>query len=213
MAIKAVLWDLDGTLVATQRLYPEAYRRALAPFLGRELPDEELFNRQFHSELALLRHHVGDRFDECHKEFVRHYTQLHDTHYDGIYDGIPEVLAKLRSRDIPMGIVTGKSRGAFDVTMAAAALGQFDVIVVDDDVREPKPSPEGILIALDALKVDARDAIYIGDSLTDLEAGLAAGTRAAGALWGKTEARKQHFIEHYDKSAILLYSPQDLLSI
>ena len=86
-------------------------------------------------------------------------------------------------------------------------------IVVDDDVKMPKPSPEGIVIALDALGVAAANTIYIGDSLTDLEAGSAAGTKVAGALWGKTDARKQHFIDNCPQGARLLYDPIDVLDI
>ena len=213
MAIEAVLWDLDGTLVATHRLYPEAYRRTLARYLGRELSDEEMFFKPFRSEIAFLRHHLPDYFESSRKEFVRHYEQLHPTHFDGVFDGIPEVLDRARERGLKQGIVTGKSRDAYDITIVTAGLGQFDVIVVDDDVEEPKPSPEGIAIALQALEIAPERAIYIGDSITDLEAAIAAGTRAAGVLWGKEGERLDRFIRDANAlDTVLLKSPADLLA-
>lgn len=214
MAIEAVLWDLDGTLIATHRLYPEAYRLTLKRFLGRELTNEEMFVRQFRSEIEFLRHHAGEDYEASTREFARHYADLHSTHFDGIFPGILPVLAEIRRRGLKMGIVTGKTRSSYEITVQTADLGQFDVLVMDDDVDSPKPHPQGILAALDAIAVKPAAAIYIGDSITDIEAALAAGTHAAAALWSKKgeflrafEARlRAHPVAH------ILREPTEVLS-
>lgn len=116
----------------------------------------------------------------------RHYAELHGALNEGPYEGVREMLAALRSAGYPLGIVTGKGREAWEVTEAALALGPFAAVVTDDDVRAPKPDPEGILAALREMRIAPADAVYVGDSLGDLRAGRAAGTRTAAALWPKT---------------------------
>lgn len=195
MAIEAVLWDLDGTLISTKRLYLEAYRRALAPYIGKVLTDEEILGHRSRSEIRYLMSQAREHYDACLRDFRVHYATLHDTHFGGVYPGVIEVLNALRARGMKMGVVTGKSRSSYEVGLATANLGQFDVLVMDDDVEEPKPHPEGILAALAALSIDGRQAIYVGDSITDIEAAHAAGTSAAAALWSKDAAQRARFID------------------
>ncbi|HET6229009.1 MAG TPA: HAD-IA family hydrolase [Longimicrobiaceae bacterium] len=183
----AVLFDLDGTLVDTFRLYVECYRRALAPYLSR-VPDEaEIVARRPASERRFLADWIGERYaEDCHAAMLRHYAALHASLGEGEYDGVREMLAALRSAGIPLGIVTGKSRAAWEVTEAALGLGPFAAVVTDDDVAAPKPDPQGILLALGEMGVDPSRAVYVGDGLGDLRAGRDAGTRVAAALWPKT---------------------------
>jgi pyrophosphatase PpaX len=211
----AILWDLDGTLISTKALYLEAYRRALAPYIGRVMTDEEILGDRSRSEIRYLKSKAREQYDACLRDFQQHYATLHETHFGGVYPGVKDVLDELRKRDLRMGIVTGKSRSSYEVGLTTADLGQFDVLVMDDDVNEPKPHPEGLLAALDALKVDAARAVYVGDSITDIEAALAAGTQPAAALWSRSESERGRFVERIREvgEAHLLHSPADVLSL
>ena len=75
--LKAVLWDVDGTLISTKDLYLESYRRALAPYVGKLLSDEELLALRPHSELHVLKSQSGASFEECLAAFREHYRTLH----------------------------------------------------------------------------------------------------------------------------------------
>lgn len=214
--LKAVLWDVDGTLVSTKDLYLECYRRALEPYVGKVLTDDELLGaRQQHSELYMLKSRSGESFEACMAAFAKHYAELHPTHFGGVYPGVMEVLHELRARGIRNGIVTGKSRSSWEITLTAIQFGEFDVVVVDDDVANPKPDPEGLLAALRALDINSDDAIYVGDSPDDMHAAQAAGMRAAAALWSKSELWRERFLErtagmtHIE----LLDTPADLLRL
>lgn len=213
--MKAVLWDLDGTLISTKRLYAEAYSRALKPYIKRKLTIEDVRSVPVISELRFMRHLAGDQYDACVADFRRYYAELHDSHFDGVYEGVPATLDELRRRGLKLGIVTGKARASWEVSMTEANLGDFDVVVVDDDVNEPKPNPEGILLALSELAVDAREAVYIGDSLGDIVAAQQAGVPAAAALWSKQEPDRSGFIERLrvHGPAMLLAKPQDVLNL
>lgn len=185
-APRAVLFDVDGTLVSTRRLYLEAYRRALAPYLGRELDDAELLALRARSERELLLGLVGAAaFDACVAGFRRHYQHLLATHFDGIFPGIPELLARIRAAGLRTGVVTGKSRASWDVSAALHDLGPFDAAIFDDDVRRPKPDPEGLLLALGRLSLRPAEALYVGDTIGDLDAAIAAGAAPVVALWSR----------------------------
>lgn len=193
---KAILFDLDGTLIDTFRLYVESYRRALEPFLGHPPTLEEIAARNPASERRFLLEWLGaERGEACHAAFRAQYEELHAALGEGLYDGVREMLAALRSAGYPLGIVTGKGRHAWEVTERALELGTWEVVVTDDDVSTPKPGPEGLLAAARALGIDPADAVYAGDSVVDLRAGRAAGMRTAAVLWPKTgEGEAERFV-------------------
>ena len=213
MAIDTVLFDLDGTLVSTRRLYLEAYRRALAPYIGRVLSDEEILGHRSRSEIRFLKSQAQDQYDACLRDFQRYYADLHETHFGGVYPGVPEALADLRKRGMRLGIVTGKSRSSYEVGTAMADLGPFDVLVLDDDVSQPKPSPEGILLAIQKLGSDRTRTVYVGDATSDVEAAIGAGVASAGALWSKPDRAVAAARMRVAGAAILLDEPADLLRL
>lgn len=184
----ALIFDVDGTLIDTYRLYLESYRRALAPFLGYSPSDEEILEHRPSSERGFLRRWVGEeRLEECHESLCRHYAELHRTHAEGFYDGVREMLTALRTAGIPLGVVTSKGRRAWDTTFGLLDLGEFAVVVTEDDVQQPKPDPAGLIAAARALGVSSSEAAYIGDSTSDLKAGRAAGMFVGAVLWPKTD--------------------------
>jgi phosphoglycolate phosphatase/pyrophosphatase PpaX len=189
-----VLLDLDGTLINTKRLYIEAYRSAVLPYIGRDLTTEEILALRPRCELRFLRDVVGaDRLEPCLADFHQAYAALHPQHFRGIYPGIPEFLATLRAAELTLGIVTGKSRRSWEITRPHAPLGDFDALIFADDVAEPKPDPEGLRIALEQLSADPARAFYLGDSVSDMEAARAAGVRPAAAVWAKKPESRAEF--------------------
>ncbi|CAN5816874.1 pyrophosphatase PpaX [soil metagenome] len=182
-----LLFDLDGTLIDTYHLYLESYRRALAPHLGRAPTQAEIIARRPSLERRFLAEWIGEeQANACHATMREHYTALHGALGEGVYPGVPEMLAALRSAGYRLGIVTGKGRSTWEVSRPLLYQTEWEVVITDDDVRTPKPDPEGILLALRQMGAEAGDAVYVGDSVTDLDAGRRAGTRVAAALWPKT---------------------------
>lgn len=213
-APSAILFDLDGTLIDTWRLYGESYARALEPYLGRRPTSDDFRERQPASERKFLQAWLGEENGgACHDEMVRLYGELHRSLYDGPYEGVREMLAALRSAGYPLGIVTGKGRSAWEVTERHLDFGTFDVVVTDDDVQAPKPAPEGLLAAARALNVDPSQVVYVGDSEGDLRAGRGAGMLVAAVLWPKTAPREpERFLESVAEHAPdwVFHRPADL---
>lgn len=193
-AARCVLFDLDGTLLDTWHLYMEAFRRTLEPHFNRRLSDADIMALQPHAEQRVLLDLIQEvDFTSYFERFLTHYSLLHDSLFGGPYAGVLDMLHALRAQGAVLGIVTGKSRDAWRITATRLEEGfedLFDVVLTDDDVRDPKPSPEGLLLALDVLDLQPSRAVFIGDSQRDRQAARAAGLPFGAALWPRgAEAR------------------------
>jgi len=197
---RAVLFDLDGTLVNTFHLYMECFRRTLEPRFNRRLSDAEILSLNPHAEQRLLLEIIPETdFTSYFERFLTYYATLHEGLFGGPYDGVLDMLQTLRAQDYLLGVVSGKSRDAWRITatrMEAEGFEDlFEVVLTDDDVQAPKPSPEGLLAALDALEVLPPQAVFIGDSLLDHQAAQAAGIPFGAALWSREEDARVTFAQ------------------
>ncbi|HKO17301.1 MAG TPA: HAD family hydrolase [Acidobacteriaceae bacterium] len=185
----AILCDPDGVLIDTRRLDVECYRRALAPYLYRDVTEAEILARWSGSERQFIREWIGERYaEECLAAVRRHYAALHTSLGGGVYEGVREMLAALRSAGYPLGVVSGKGREAWEVTERELALGPFAAVVTDDDASAPEPEVERLLTAARAMGVDGAHCVYVCASADALHAGRSAGMRVAAALWPMTES-------------------------
>ncbi|HUG01375.1 MAG TPA: HAD family hydrolase [Longimicrobiales bacterium] len=185
MSIDVVLFDLDGTLFESQGLYGEAYRRAVLPLLERPLTRDDLQRIRPRSESAFFSAAVPESQRPAALEaFRREYRALHETRFGGLFDGVHDLLTGVAALGLRRGIVSGKSRGSWEITSAIVGLAQgFDVVVLDDDVTRPKPDPQGIVLAVERLALAPARAVYIGDTASDMEAAAAAGAWPMLATW------------------------------
>ena len=211
----AILFDLDGTLIATRRLYLEAFADALEPVLGHRPSHEEMMARRPRAEVRFLEE-VGGTLEHAGvmTRFYAAYARRHTEDFEGIYPGVPELLGALRAQAIPMGMVTGKSRRAWEITRNHVAfhLGSFEAQVFDDDVPAPKPDPTGIRLALAALGAHPHTSWYVGDTTSDLEAACRAGLTPVGVLWSKRPHERGPFRKlAHDLGGRAPETPRDLL--
>lgn len=206
---KVILFDLDGTLIDTLHLYIESYLKTIERYPDIELLTlDEIKELNPTSEYRTLEKIIGKaRAGEAYRVFMENYRRAHDDCFRGVYPGVLSMLETLREKGFTLGIVTGKSNIAWEVTSMYVRLGKFDVVITDDDVTEPKPHPEGIIKAMNILNVPGEETdrvIYIGDSLSDLMAADAAGVIFGAALWSywagtekitpEIKRKKGHFI-------------------
>jgi len=184
----AVLFDLDGTLADTVELILRSYRHTMKAHLGRELPDERWLANLGRPLRYQLRGFARDEeeTDAMFSTYVAFQKTVHDRMV-GPYPGVREVVARLRQSGVLLGVVTSKRRTMAERTLSRCGLdGEFDVIVCADDVARGKPDPEPVRLALARLGLSAQPerVLFVGDSPFDVRAGMAAGVRTAGALWG-----------------------------
>jgi phosphoglycolate phosphatase len=181
MAVCAVVWDMDGTLLDSSVAVPAAFVAALRRRGGPVIDAAQVIAAYplGTSEVILAylagREITSDDIEEYYRELARLPVEP--------YRGVVDVLADLRARGQAIAVFTGASSRAADILLAAAGIAP-DVLVGGDQVRHPKPAADGLLLTADLLGVRPADLAYVGDSPQDIGAARAAGSHGAAAAWG-----------------------------
>ena len=189
-ARRAWLFDLDGTLVDTAPDLHAALQETLAAF-GHPPTDLELV-RAFVGQGArrtierALAHHGeavdGPGLDARLEHFLAHYG-AHIADASRVFPGVAETLAALAAENRPMACVTNKVEHLARRLLGAIGL-PFEVVIGGDSLAERKPHPLPLLEACRRLGADPGEALMIGDSITDVDAGRAAGIPVVCVRYG-----------------------------
>lgn len=184
MPLRAVLFDLDGTLANTLPLCIEAFRLALEPTTGRSLSEAEIIATFGPSEEGTIQALAPDHYQESLAAYLRHYERLH-AQYPAPFEGIAALLQALRDRGIRLGLVTGK--GAESTRLSLRQLGleaAFDVLETGSPVGPRKV--EALRAILSSWELFPQEAVYIGDAPSDITASRAVGVPVVAAAWAAT---------------------------
>jgi HAD superfamily hydrolase (TIGR01509 family) len=181
---RALLLDLDGTIADTLAHCFDAYRHAVAPWVERPPTDAEVEATFGPAERGCLARMVPRAdLDEAEERFHWYYEGHHGRGVR-VVEGMTGVIDHARSLGWRVGVFTGKGRRSARFTLAELGLwGRVEHLVSSDDVSRPKPDPEGVYRASEALGVPAGRILLAGDSPADVRAGRAAGARTAAVLW------------------------------
>ncbi|MBH1938938.1 HAD family hydrolase [Streptomyces sp. AV19] len=181
-AVQAVLFDLDGTLADTEAITAAALQGAWAR-AGQPGPaplDRFLAMSGQPLETILARLQLPARLAELYRQEA---ATLADR--ARLFAGALTWLTMLRTRHVPVGVITGKERSR--TTVLLKRLGVTDLIgavVTPSDPPAPKPAPDGVLWLCDQFRVDVRHTVLVGDAVADMQAGQAAGAHTIAVLWG-----------------------------
>jgi pyrophosphatase PpaX len=171
----AILFDFDGTLTPSLDLWMQAYRYALAGCKV-ELADELIFERCFYRNYADVAADLGIPVE---MQFGRKMEEGLALAFatPKLYPMVGELLESCKQAGLATAIVTTSSRkqvtGALDRLGIAA---YFDTVVSANDVKNFKPHPEPVELALARLDKTPEETLFVGDYLVDIQAGRAAGT-------------------------------------
>ena len=187
--VRAVLFDLDGTFADTAADLARALNRVRAAQGLAPLPPGIARPHTSAGARGLLKAGFGvtpedpgyaalrDRFLDFYEKELCVDTRL--------FDGIPDLLARIRLRKLPWGIVTNKGKRFSEPLLRLLAVDHLAACIVSgDSTPHIKPHPAPLLLAASLLSVEAADCIYIGDDLRDVQAARAAGMRVVVAGWG-----------------------------
>lgn len=186
----AVLFDLDGTLLDTAPDLGTAANHVLAQIGKAPLSDFVIRQTASDGALALIKAGLSETEQAEHdlpvlrQQLLDHYVQHL---YVGTrpYDGMVELITWLNNRAIPWGVVTNKPAFLTDPLLALVTeLPNCAVAVSADTLPLRKPHPEPLWHACEQIGVAAKDCLYVGDHIRDIEAGRNAGMTTAIAAWG-----------------------------
>lgn len=187
LTCRALLFDMDGTLVDSTRIVVRAWKR-WAERHG--IPLEALLEFSHgRPAVATMEHFLPGR---DHTAALGEMARYEETEFSGIVavPGAAQVVAAIRTH--PWAIVTSAWRTLAEARVQAAGLPLPPVIVPVDEIREGKPNPQGFLRAAERLGVPAPECLVFEDTRPGIEAGLAAGMQVVGLLTTVPAAQLKH---------------------
>lgn len=190
--MKAVLFDVDGTLLNTDEFIVSAYEYAMAS-IGKPISrDEAVRYFRLGKNLRATYAHVQPDEDTELLAQTHHQYQLSRFHLISAFEGARETLSALKDARYKLAAVTNRSRPSAIPSLEHAGLLEFmDVQICPEDTLRTKPDPEHIRTALRALDHSNEHAWMVGDTHVDIEAAHAASVRSIGISHsGSDEIRK-----------------------
>jgi len=190
--LRAVLFDLDGTLADSEPLIAQAVSESAAAF-GYELSSGDVIPRIGPPMPIMLQQMLPIGPDEAqtiYEEYQRRYNSRFVPQTQPL-PGAVELLASLRARDVAMAVVTNKNEFGGKVLVEAMGwTSLFRVVVGMDTAGAGKPAPDGILHALGVVGAGPDETAFVGDSSADMGGGRAAKTRAVIGITGLRSAEE-----------------------
>lgn len=195
--MEAILFDLDGTLIDSDRAVFSALVQGLnflhipfqknitseqaMKFSGRGLPD-------IVNAFVDQPYRTKETIEKIYKTIPHIYNREFFEKEVFVYEGINEVLERIKTKGLPLAVISNSTQQVVDELCACFFDGIFDFKYGDRGENRTKPDPVGILAALDVFNVCPDKALYIGDTMVDVLTAQAAGVPMAGAMWGKSDA-------------------------
>lgn len=221
--VKAVLFDLDGTLIDTATDFIRIIGR-MSEKNGWQPPSADAIREQVSAGASamvslMLRHNnqpmTDDQVQQYRQQFLEEYGA--DICVDSrVFPELEPLLDFYDQNDIPWGIVTNKPRDLATKLLQCLNLDKrCSVLVCPDDVNNTKPDPEPMYLALEKLELPrgvANSVIYIGDHIRDVQAGSAAGMTNILASYGYIPAEDQKDIHTWGADYIV-ESPKKLVKL
>ena len=189
MALRAVLFDMDGTLLDTAPDFVAVCQSMLA---ARDLPpvDDQLIRDVVSGGAramvsATFDLEVGaEGFEALRLEFLERYQQ-HCAVLSKPFDGMLELLSDIEASRLIWGVATNKPVIFAEPIMQQLNLAERSaVLVCPDHVPRSKPAPDMLLLACEKIGVAPADVLFVGDDARDIEAGRAAGCKTAAVTYG-----------------------------
>ena len=193
MSIKAVLFDLDGTLADTALDLGGALNTLLREQGLPEVSMDEIRPVASHGASGLLKLGMNlDKSDPNHARLRQQYLDTYETCFDKdtvLFEGIDDLVQAIHARGLKWGIITNKPH-----TFTHRLVPQLgfsvapDVVVSGDTTAEAKPSTKPMFYACEQIDIAPEACLYVGDAERDMQAGKNAGMKTVLVSWGYIHA-------------------------
>ncbi|WP_437881285.1 N-acetylmuramic acid 6-phosphate phosphatase MupP [Pseudomonas sp. LRF_L74] len=189
MRLRAVLFDMDGTLLDTAPDFVaicQAMREAhgMPPANEQAIRDVVSGGARAMVSVTFGIPAEAEGFEALRTEFLDRY-QDHCAVHSRLFDGMEQVLSDIERGRLSWGVATNKPVRYAEPIMRQLGLAERSaVLVCPDHVTRSKPDPEMLLLACKKLGLAPQEVLFVGDDLRDIEAGHAAGCRTVAVTYG-----------------------------
>ena len=188
MRYKAVLFDMDGTVLDTLADLTNAINHTLSDY-GMPLLDKRQVAQYLGNGAAYLMSRAVPEGtpDALREEMLRAYQPWYDSHcaiLTAPYPGIVPLMQALREAGVKQAVISNKQDTAVKQLAAQHFPGLLETAVGESETVRRKPNPDAVLAALREMGVEKRDAVYVGDTEVDLRTAENAGLACAVVGWG-----------------------------
>ena len=182
--IKAVIFDLDGTIADTLPLCIAAFRKSIEPLAGKELSDEEIVATFGPSEEGTIQQLIPQDYHQGLKDYLKYYREQHDM-CPRPFEGIIEIIDHLRDSKIIAAMVTGKGPQSTEISLEHYGLKDKFAMIETGWAKGPR-KVEGISAVLNKFNINPEETVYVGDTVSDIVSAREVKVPVISAAWSST---------------------------
>lgn len=182
--LACIIFDLDGTLTQTNELIFASFNHVAEKYSNRIYTSQEIVAMFGPPEEGALEQIVGkERLDDAMDDFL-HFYEAHHPRMAELHAGVRDILSFLKEHGLLLAVFTGKGKHTTLITLEKFGIKEyFDIVVTGNDVKNHKPSGDGILKVMKRFELEPDQVLMVGDAVSDVKAAHEAGVAVAAVLW------------------------------
>lgn len=206
--IRHIAFDFDGTLADSVEFCLAVFEKVFTKYMGEKAPDREaVYNNFGMNEPGVIRFFMGQENPDAENDFYEFHRALHPAMCPEAFPGVIGLLDFLKSKDIPMTILTGRSETTCNISLDFLGMQKY---FVSAKYGSPEKNDKAgqLREVMSAYGLRADEIVYVGDAVSDVTACRKAGVECLTAAWASS-AR----IEELKKvnPGLIFYSVDDML--
>lgn len=202
---KCIIFDLDGTMLDTEKMNMIPLQRLIKEELSIDIKYEDLLKYRAYAGKTTLKMLGFKDIEASYSKWVKYVNEYEDG--AKLYEGFDEVIKGLDENGILCGIASSKMKSQYEIDFLKTGLQSYmKSVILAEDTENHKPHPELLLKAIEILNIEPKDAMYVGDTFADYKSTKAAGMDFGLAVWGATDLDGIK-ADHY------LNTPKDILKV
>ena len=202
---KRIIFDLDKTMLDTEKMNIIPLQRLIKEELAQDISYEDLLKYMAYPGKTTLKLLGFKDIETSYSKWVKYVNEYEEG--AKLYEGFEEVIKTLDENGILCGIASSKMKDQYEIDFLKTGLQKYmKSVVLAEDTENHKPHPEPLLKAVEILNLEPKDAMYVGDTLSDYKSTKAAGMDFGLAVWGAIDI-KDIDADYY------LNEPKDILKV
>jgi phosphoglycolate phosphatase len=196
--IKLVAFDLDGTTGETIPLCIKSFKDAVYSYSGKELSDEDIIQTFGLNVEGMMKKALGKGWERALNDYYILYQKMHIMCPEP-FEGIKELITKLKIRHVLATLVTGKGKRTCQITLQQFGMENcFDAIETGSPDKNIKT--EALINLQNKYELSSDELVYVGDTVSDVISCKQAGVQCLSAAWAKSSDLKQ--LQEYNEGYV-----------